>query len=398
MDALREVYEVLNKDKSTYKNSNDEPTPIACVEEMLSKVPDELWQRDNLKILDPCCGNGNFFVPISFKVPLECLHFNDINEARLDNVRRIFGNKAKVTNHDFLISNMFEEYDMVVANPPYALFMEDGKRASKNHNLISKFVEKALSLLKPSGYLVFITPDNWMSLNRNTLIEKLTSLQLIHLDIHGAKKYFKKIGSSFTWYVIQNSPSSRDISVSGVWKGKSYKSSVRSEVRHFIPLVWTSVVQGIVNKTLDATCPKYNVETSCDLHRYTKKQLITDTRDAAHPHKLIHTPKQTVWSSQSHKFQEGFKVFISLTDVYTTFIDSCGMTQSIAFIRCNSEVDAIETKRHLDHPLYQFLNNICRWGNFNNVSILKQLPISTGDPYITFNLTEEEITYISSHN
>lgn len=50
----------LNMDKSTYKTSNDEPTPIDCITEMTSKIPEELWMRDNLSILDPCCGNGNF--------------------------------------------------------------------------------------------------------------------------------------------------------------------------------------------------------------------------------------------------------------------------------------------------------------------------------------------------
>ena len=61
-DELRTYYDdVLNKDKSTYKSTNDEPTPINCVSEMINKIPEELWKRENLSILDPCCGNGNFY-------------------------------------------------------------------------------------------------------------------------------------------------------------------------------------------------------------------------------------------------------------------------------------------------------------------------------------------------
>ena len=41
----------LNKDKSTYKTSNDEPTPIDCVIDILDKVPEDLWTKKNLKIL-----------------------------------------------------------------------------------------------------------------------------------------------------------------------------------------------------------------------------------------------------------------------------------------------------------------------------------------------------------
>ena len=60
--------EVLNTDKSTYKSSNDEPTPIDCIIEMISKIPNELWQKNNLSILDPCCGNGNFHLVIYNKL------------------------------------------------------------------------------------------------------------------------------------------------------------------------------------------------------------------------------------------------------------------------------------------------------------------------------------------
>ena len=38
-DNLKKYYDtVLNLDKSTYKSSNDEPTPISCVIDMISKI------------------------------------------------------------------------------------------------------------------------------------------------------------------------------------------------------------------------------------------------------------------------------------------------------------------------------------------------------------------------
>ena len=51
------------------------------------------------------------------------------------------------------------------------------------------------------------------------------------------------------------------------------------------------------------------------------------------------------------------------------------MTQSIVFIRCNSKEEAENIKNILEHKLYRFLNNICRWGNFNNIRILQRLPV-----------------------
>jgi adenine-specific DNA-methyltransferase len=410
--------ETLNTDKSTYKSSNDEPTPIDCISEMISKIPIELWEKPDLSILDPCCGNGNFNIPILFEllkyhdkqtILEKILEFNDINEGRLENVRNVFcGEKynLQITNHDFITFNSNKKYDLIVANPPYAKLLENGKRASKNHNLIKDFIEKALSQLKPNGYLLFITPDNWMSYaDRNLLIEIITSLQIVHLDIHSAKKYFKKIGSSFTWYIIQNCAFYKNINVSGIWKKKEYVSSVISKQRKYIPLLYNQIVQNILSKTIDnATLKKFDVKTSSDLHKYTKADCICEEKTDIFKYKLIHTPSQIVYSSRPHKFQEGYKVFISTTDKYSVFIDNCGMTQSIVFILCSNEEEAKKYLQLLQHPLYVFINNICRWGNFNNIRILQSFPIPNmeysgnhEEIYNYFNITKEEIEYICAN-
>ena len=417
---LKNYYnEVLNIDKKTYHSTNDEPTPIECISEMIGKIPNEFWKKKGLSILDPCCGNGNFSIPIFFellkyhdkKIILEnILEFNDINTERLKNVSNIFCSqiyKVKITNYDFLFYENQKKYDLIVANPPYAKILENGKRASKNHNLIKLFIEKSLSLLKPNGYLLFITPDNWMSYaDRNTLIEIITSLQIIHLDIHTAKKYFKKIGSSFTWYLIENCPFYKNINISGIWKKKEYNSSVVSKKRKYIPLFYNETIDNILSKTIDnSSLKKFEIKTSSDLHKYTKAKFISKNQSNEFQYRLIHTPKQTVYASRPHKFQEGYKVFISTTDKYKVFIDNCGMTQSIVFILCSSEDVAKKYVKILEHPLYIFINNICRWGNFNNIRILQSFPIPNieysgnyNEIYDYFQITKKEIEYISFYS
>ena len=404
--------QVLNADRSSFKTSNDEPTPISCVEEMIGKIPKKFW-KSKRKILDPCCGNGNFHTIIYKKLKQfhneksileEMLYFNDINEIRIRNVEKIFDNehyKLNITMKDYLLFDEDKKFDMIVANPPYAKLLPNGKRASKNHNMIGSFISKTLSLLKKGGIMIFITPDNWMSFaDRNKLISVLTSKQIVYLNIHTAKKYFKKIGSSFTWYIIQNKPSFKNFIVEGIWKKKLYKDTVKSEIRKFIPLYYNQLIQNILHKTVEnGELKKFAVQTSSDLHRYTKKKLISNNKDDIFKYKLIHTPKQTVYASRPHKFQDGWKVFISTTSYYSTFVDNCGMTQSIVFIRCKDKDEANNIAKILTHPLYCFINNICRWGNFNNIRILQSFPECNDydNVYKKFNITQEEIDFITNN-
>ena len=284
---IKEYYDKgLNVDKKLVKTTNDEPTPITCVEEMVERIPEEFWKREGLKILDPCSGCGNFPFVIYYKlikyhsretILKDILHFNDLNMERIEVLKNIFDYEGlNVYTEDFLNFKTDIRFDLIVANPPYAKLDVNGKRTAKNHNLIGLFISKSLDLLLDKGLLLYITPDNWMSYaDRNTLITRLTKLQIVHINIHTAKKYFPKVGSSFVWYLIENTPSYKDITVEGKWKGEIYKSSVKSEERRYIPLYYNKRVQSILRKTLDnKRLKKFEVETTSYLHKYTKKAYM----------------------------------------------------------------------------------------------------------------------------
>ena len=376
-------FDSLNQDEGHFQNSNDICTPMQCVKDMVDSVPSSLWKRKNLKVLDSCCGNGNFHAYIAeAKTSLKNLYFNEINEKRIRNVQKYFGKNINLTKRDFLEFGMCDNsitgkdclFDLVVSNPPYAKFCGD-KRASKNHNLSREFIKKALDITKPNGYILFIAPDNWMSFSdRNLLPSLMSKYQFHHLNIHGAKKYFPKVGSSFTWFLLQKTPNKNPFTVENHYK-RHDKVKVRVESGiDFIPLYYSDEVRKLIKKTIYADFPKYAVETTSDLHRTTKSDLISPKKNVRHPYRLIHTPKQTVYASRPHKYQDGWKVFLSLSDRYGTFVDNCGMTQSVAFIRCKSKKEADRVKCELDSPVYRAINNLTRYGNFNNIRILQRFP------------------------
>ena len=179
-NEIKNYFNRLNQDLSHFTNSNDICTPMDCVKEMVDKIPQEFWQRKNIKILDCCCGNGNFHGYISTKTNLNNLYFNEINPLRITNLKNYFGKNINLTTQDFLQFPNQPIYDLIVANPPYAKFNDD-IRTSKNHNLSRDFIKKALDLTKENGYILFIVPNNWMSFSdRNILPKELTKYQFIH--------------------------------------------------------------------------------------------------------------------------------------------------------------------------------------------------------------------------
>ena len=109
------------------------------------------------------------------------------------------------------------------------------------------------------------------------------------------------------------------------------------------------MVRKLLGKTVYADVPKYCVETTSDLHRTTKSDLISRNEDNTHKYRLIHTPKQGLFGVQDHiSFKKGGRYFLSLSDRYGTTVDNCGMTQSVAFIRCKSKSEANHIKKELD--------------------------------------------------
>jgi hypothetical protein len=72
------------------------------------------------------------------------------------------------------------------------------------------------------------------------------------------------------------------------------------------------------------------------------------------------------------------------------------MTQSIAFVRCKDKEEAESVSGILNHKLYVFLNNLCRWGNFNNIRILQRFPVpaNAADIYGSFGITSGEIEFL----
>ena len=177
-------------------------TPESLVEEMLDKLPREVFKSKTTTFLDPCFGTGSFLKGVVLRLSANGHSTENINS-------RVFGfeinnkmfNETKrkfrginIVKQDFLNTDINMKFDVIVGNPPY---QDSNKTSGKNSSLWTKFIIKADNLLNKDGYLLYITPLSWIaptSAQKKQLKSVFTENNLIYLDT-SCKKYFnvKKI-------------------------------------------------------------------------------------------------------------------------------------------------------------------------------------------------------------
>jgi adenine-specific DNA-methyltransferase len=419
------------------KNFGEVFTPKDLIEEMLDKLPQSVWIDEKLTWLDPAAGMGNFHECVFGRLMkgLENKIKNVSNRKRhiLENmlffvefqsesaalIQEIYNPQGKyklnVFIGDFTTFNQFDfnrnSFDIIIGNPPYQVMHSKDVRKAKNHNLWSLFISKGFEFLSKNGFLLYITPPAWMSPSSDLLSTIFLNNQLHHVNIGECSRWFNGIGSQFSYYLIEKTPIYKETNFKYNFKGGTFinkgegvsKFKLNKKIK-FIPQLPTAEAFSILEKSVFSSLPKYKVEYDSDLHKFTKKDLISDTKDEIFRHKLLHTPTQIVWSKRPHKNEGKIKVFIPLTTYYESIlIDRCGNTQGMGYIITSNMKSANAIKKILSSKFYRYIANITRWSNFNVPMVMKllplypaDLPIEDNEIYKYFKLNKKEIQQIES--
>jgi SAM-dependent methyltransferase len=180
---------------------------------MLLLFDTKYWEKPR-KILEPCCGKGNFVLAIfdllynglqnmypdeyiRCKIIInKCLYYGDISlfnvfittellkchiqsYCAIDdfsefNFQTYSGDLLDDTKNEIDYNN-WKDFDAIIGNPPY----DQGK----NHNFYIKFIDKSYEFLKPEGILLFVIPNRFLipkhSAN-NCLNNKFQFLNITH--------------------------------------------------------------------------------------------------------------------------------------------------------------------------------------------------------------------------
>lgn len=358
-------FNTLNTDRGHFTSNDDICTPMECVKLMIDYIPNEFWQQPAISVLDPCAGNGNFGAYCRQKTSAENIWYNEINPVRFNNCKKYL-NPTHISNQDFF--DLEGTWDLIMANPPYS------GGGNKNRGLSNQFIERSIDLLNDFGYLCFVTPNNWMTYNNNntTLAKLLYNGSFLVID-NDVKKYFPGVGSSFTVFVWQKTEMKNKTKVVNNFLKKDVQHDVRiPKDIPFIPLYLSQSVVDLIPKLVAKS--RNNFEYRCDLHNFTQKKYLSDVADENFKYKTIHTMKTTRFASKKQDIYDKWNIIVPLSTYYVPVIMTrVNTTQSVGYVSFDDRKSAENFLQRMTEPHFRLLVHLTRYGNFNNIRLLKHL-------------------------
>jgi hypothetical protein len=401
---LMELVDSYLKPSNTEKKMLGEVfTSLKLVEEMLDKLPKEVWSNPNLKWLDPANGIGNFPVIIVKNLMEGLKEWQPDSDLRLKHIlenmiyvcelqsKNMFiylqlfdsENKYKLNFHrgSFLDEGFsgvmkewgVEKFDIVVGNPPYNNDQKaEGKRGGGS-TLWDKFVIKVLnSFLKERGYLVFVHPTLWRKpqSERSTskdVSELMMKKQIHYLESHDSNDGMRTFnaGTRYDFYVLENYPIYTETLING-----EDRKDVKVDLRNydFIPNYNLELFDKIVAKKGDERCPiLFNVS-----NYETRKNWVSDEKNEEFKYTLIHsTPKggtRYKYSSRNDNGHFGVSKVIfgdgGIGDVIIDIQGDYGMTQHSMGIIVSDVEEANSIKKALLSSKFNYFLKTVMWSNF----------------------------------
>ena len=277
----------LPSDKERSENA-EIPTPVWLVEEMLDKIPSHIFENLN-KILEPCCGKGNFVLGIFDKfieglydkydnkellcedIIEKCLYFGDLEPNNVFFTKQLLichsqsYTGIRKTNYKFnccvgdtltkQLNDLWsiDGFDAVIGNPPYN---DSSGNKGKGHMLWDKFVLSAYNKwLKNNGLLVYVHPSLWRQIN-HTILDIFKKNQLHYLEIHNVKdgQITFKASTRYDWYILEKTPKYKNTIIKDE---EGIINNINLDEWNFIPNMLFKQIKSLIIHTNDCLDVNY---------------------------------------------------------------------------------------------------------------------------------------------
>jgi len=451
VELLRKYVRVADIEK---KEHGEVMTPTLLVNEMLDKLPSEVWSNKDLKWLDPCNGVGTFpsvvverlMVGLKDVIVGDCDRYRHIIENMIyvceiqpknmflfhcafdreddHELNTYFGSfLTKEFNEHMLNVWGIEKFDIVMGNPPYQDNDSDG-----DNKLYLSFTNKSITFLVDGGYLLFITPksilDYLTNVNKNrTYIDKF--YDIIYLSIDCPSKYFN-VGSTFVYFLLCKEPHSKKTTINYLDENNK-ENTIETKLIEgmMIPSKPSKIDLDIINKITSITdtfgfdfMRKINGGAMVRYRNTTKSlkynsKTLSDNQDDIFRFPLIHKINKTnpypgliCYCSEELKDIYKPKVLISRTGYLMPSFDAggLGITDNMNYINVETQTEATNIIFLLESPIRKYLgiqfSKSARDGitttiyNLKKIDVKKLKSINNELIYSLYNLSQEEIKHL----
>lgn len=199
--------------------------------EIVDFILDKITLFDNVKILEPTCGEGIFISAIIEKLKNYEIHCVDIDRNALERAKITFKDNPKIKffNCDFLKDFHEKGYDLIISNPPFIRIqnLEDDYKEFLFNNfsfckgdtdIFYAFLEKSIKILKDNGYLAFIIPNSWLWTKAGENFRKFLKRSEFQVEVYDFDHFqiFPKITTYVSIIILKKS--NGFYSVNSLWK------------------------------------------------------------------------------------------------------------------------------------------------------------------------------------
>lgn len=187
-DILGLLY-ISCKNVGSRKATGSYYTPTKIVKRLISS----LSFAENSKILDPCCGTGNFLLQLPENVAFENIYGIDIDPTSVKITRINMALRYPKIPINLIFSHIFEtdylfdfkmsDFSIILGNPPWGYNFSDSQKkvlrenykSTTNSNIESYdiFIEKSLHILKEHGQISFVLPEALLNVKAHSDIRKI---------------------------------------------------------------------------------------------------------------------------------------------------------------------------------------------------------------------------------
>ena len=370
-------------------------TPNELAQEIINKLPEEIFISDKTTFLDPCFGSGTFLEVITKKLR-EYGHSDENINSRLFGVEksiRFINIVGKVGNiKPTLIHANFLEYnfknmkfDVIIGNPP---FQTPGAKSNHKKYWV-EFLLKGRTLTTPQGYLSFVTPSSYINTSRHgkTTLGVGTSTQnLIYYKDLGA--YFKGIGIDVCYYIEQNYP----------YQNQTEYNGKLVNLKEGIPLVGDkAIIQSIVDKVVKSNFPKHSLT-----FNWFDKEELNPTNIGT---EVLISAYKTGWLSKELPHSEKLKLVLPFSSSYKKqFITSKPVGHLNNYILLEDEQHGKNIMSYTLSKLFILVaNNFMKSSGFTPFARNKNIPLldnkhwTNSGLYSLFGLTQEEVDFVENN-